>query len=197
MSRLRRQSHCAHSIPVAAEVLESRALLSAGAAAVHAATQHAAALHPATHHSTQTTIPSFQGSVITAFAAAGGAPTYMGADLSVSSFSPTTGASMSAHFKHFIKSGNLASAITGTFKGKITAVNPLGGSNVEYDVQDVGSLTFSGMGQKFTAAPDGPLKLYSSGGLFDELKVSVVFPASAGGGLANVHFSFDLTLDID
>jgi len=174
-----------------------RSLLSAGASAAHAATQHAAALHPATHHTTQSAIPSFQGSVIAAFAPAGGTPTYLGPDLSVASFNPTTGASVSAHFKHFIKSGNLASAFTGAFKGKITAVNPLGGSNVEYDVQDVGSLTFSGMGQKFTAAPDGPLKLYSSGGLFDELKVSVVFPASAGGGLANVHFSFDFTIDIN
>jgi hypothetical protein len=38
MSRLRRQSHCAHSLPIAAEVLEVRSLLSAG---VHAAVAHA------------------------------------------------------------------------------------------------------------------------------------------------------------
>jgi hypothetical protein len=182
---------------VAAEVLESRSLLSAGAAAVHAATQHAAALHPATHLSTQTKIPSFQGTVILVQTPAGGTPIDVGANLSIASFSPQTDANVSANFKFSQKSGTFALSVTGTFKGKITAVNPLGGGYVEYDVQPVGSLTIFEGGQKFTASPDGVLKLYySSSGLFHELKVDVVFLPQTGGGLANAHFNYDLKLAI-
>jgi hypothetical protein len=191
MSRLRRQSHCAHSIPVAAEVLESRSLLSAGAAAVHAATQHAAALHPAQHHSNQAKIPAFKGTVVAAETITGDPlGDYRGADISVASFSPTVGANVSATFK--ILNGNIS--ITGTFKGQITAVNPILPAYFEYDVQDVGSLTFTDRGQKFTAAADGtPLKLYYSKGVFAELKVNVVFPATAGGGFDNLHYHYDVT----
>lgn len=184
-------------MPVAAEVLESRALLSAGAAAVHAASQHAAALHSTNHHSTQTTNPSFQATAILAENTPGGLPSYFGASLSVASFSPHASANVSANFKHSIKFGNSADSTTGAFKGKITAVNSLGGNSFEFDVQPVGSLTLSLAGQKFTAVPDGtPLKLYYFGEFFQELKVDVVFPPGTGGGFANVHLNFDITLSL-
>jgi hypothetical protein len=189
MHRLRRKNDCSLGLPVAAEVLESRALLSAGAAAVHAATQHAAALHPATHHSTPTAMLSFKGTVIAGQTPAGGTPNYLGANLSVASFSPQVGAKVSAHFNHVVKFGNAAATITGTFKGKITAVNSLGGGKFEFDVQETGSVTISAGGEKTTAPPDGtPLKLYYNSGLFQELKVNVVFPVSS------VDVNYDLTL---
>jgi len=192
MHRLRRKNECSLGLPVAAEVLESRALLSAGAAAVHAATQHAAALHPATHHVTQAKIPSFQGTVLAGETLAGGTPLFRGATLSVTSFSPQAGATVSAHFKHFFKSGNAQASITGTFKGKITNVIPLAGNGVEYDVQPIGSVTFLAMGQKFTATPDGtPLRLRYSAGIFVKLSVNVDIPTPGG----SVNAEFDLTID--
>jgi hypothetical protein len=194
MHRLRRKNEYSLGWPVAAEVFESRSLLSAGAAAVHAATQHAASLHPAQHQVTHLSSLPFQGTVV-ASQTHNGLTNYPPFNLSIASFSWTTGANVSVNFKHSLKFGSFVNhSITGTFKGKITAVNPLGQGVFEFDVQVTGSVTFAYDGKTFTAAPDGtPMKLYYGGGYFQELQVNVVFPPGTGDGLANAHYSYDLT----
>jgi hypothetical protein len=184
-------------------VLESRALLSGGVAAVHAATQHAAALHPAQQHTTLTAAGSFQGTVVVTTKIASNDPAHWGAKASLAGFGPTAGTTVSARFQVLQKSAGETYSITGTFKGTITTVTPDGIAGFLADVQPTGgsvTVFVAGGGlqqQKYAATPDGSLfTLRYAGGRFQELIANDVFSATAPIGYANQHLKIDITLSL-
>jgi hypothetical protein len=82
--------HRADSVPiVAAEVLEARSLLSAGAGAAHAALQHAGSVH----HPSATTVPA------TGQITANGNPTQYSGQLTLSPINPVKISPVHAHFQ--------------------------------------------------------------------------------------------------
>jgi hypothetical protein len=198
MPRLRLKNACSLATPVAAEVLESRALLSGSAAAVHAAMQHATALHSARQHAAPSPNLSFQGTASLGELIVANTPIYFGAKVSIPSFAPTAGSPFSAKFQVGFKNSSETLSIKGTFKGTISQVlPPVGGITEIHVVPTVGTVTFSevipGHQYKYTATTDGSFFIvHCHDTYFTELAAVNDFSASAPFGLANKGVTFDV-----
>jgi hypothetical protein len=119
MHRLRRFHDVSVCSPVAAEVLESRSLLSAGAAAARAATQHAAALHDAAPIQPDTSLPGLaladrNGGIATAFAG----------HFTSAQVHTTIGGKVNVKFTGTFLKGNTTETLKVSFSGKVSAEHP-------------------------------------------------------------------------
>lgn len=132
MHRLRRFTDFPGSSPVAAEVLETRALLSAGAAAAHAATQHAAALHYAAPIHPDTSLPGLatvdrNGGIATAFAG----------HFTSAQVHTTIGGKVIVKFTGTFQKGATTETLKVSFSGKVSAVHP-GIGTADFTVEPTG-----------------------------------------------------------
>jgi len=199
MSRLRRQSHCAPSYRVAAEVLEARSLLSAGAAAAHAAL-HAAGTHQAPHPAAQIPVQAFHGSVIGQVSPGADTPTLYPFKLSVSTINVAVNAKVTVQASYSLKilgtSVTFKATYTGVIQsfatvGEVTKIqlSPTGGSFTE-TVKTPGKPI-----ETASAFSNGsPMQINVAGAQFFEFQATDVFPPSAPGGLANEPLAFDAKL---
>jgi hypothetical protein len=175
-------------VPVAAEVLEMRALLSAGAAAVHHH-GHGHGGHAQTH---------FNGPATAAVSIAGGTAVDAAGTYQMNNVKVVDGSQVTAHF-HF--SGDVNGHqinLQGTFLGKIASslvngttttvtVNPHGGSITYSD-------TFNGTTASGKAFPNGTqMQLVFVNGVFSSLTVTDAFAASASPSLANQTINLVIT----
>jgi len=184
---MRRTRPSAGLIPVAAEVLEVRALLSSSAAAVH---HHG---HGQGHAQTHFNGPATAAVTIGANTPVNAAGTYQMNNVKI-----VDGSQMTAHF-HFTGDINGHQVnLQGTFLGKIASslvngttttvtVNPHGGS-IRY------SDTFNGTTSSGKALPNGTqMTLVFENGVFSSLTVTDAFGASASPSLANQTISLTIT----
>jgi hypothetical protein len=184
---MRRTRPSAGLIPVAAEVLEVRALLSSSAAAVH----H----HGHGHGHAQT---HFNGPATAAVTIGANTPVNAAGTYQMNNVKIVDGSQMTAHF-HFKGDINGHQVnLQGTFLGKIASslvngttttvtVNPHGG-NIRY------SDTFNGTTSSGTAFPNGTqMTLVFENGVFSSLTVTDAFGASASPSLANQTISLTIT----
>jgi len=184
---MRRTPPSAGLIPVAAEVLEVRALLSSSAAAVH----H----HGHGHGHAQT---HFNGPATAAVTIGANTPVDAAGTYQMNNVKFTTGSQMTAHF-HFTGDINGHQVnLQGTFLGKIASsvvngstttitVNPHGGSLFYSD-------TFNGTTSSGKAFPNGTqMQLVFVNGAFSSLTVTDAFSASASPSLANQTISLAIT----
>jgi hypothetical protein len=189
-SRLTRQRQA--FAPVAAEVLEVRSLLSAGAAAVHAAQHHAAA-------HVQTIEPhGFHGNVNAAISIAGGLPSDFPGNFSLSNVKDVVGAKVTASFSFSISQGGATLAAKGKFAGTIQKIVGVGNDQFITLTPTGGSITFSSKDgkdhSKATAFSDGSLlHLTLENGIFKELTATNLFPPNATPPLNNKTVSIDIT----
>ena len=189
MSRRRRLYGCSSISPAAAEVLEARALLSAGAAAVHAATHHAAIQTQAVEslapfHKTLTTLVTITDSPASSVAG----------NFSLSNVNAAVGSKVKASFSFPVSSGGTTFSIKGTFEGTVDSVQAAGGLTTLTLDPTGGSIavTEKAGGQTFkaTAFPDGTqVSLVFYNGSFVRLGVSDRFPPSPTGPLAGKSIS--------
>lgn len=185
MSRLRRLNCDSRSIPFAAEVLEVRSLLSAGASAVRAAVHHAAVESPAAKLP-----PIFQGSVdalvqITPF---GNQNPGTGTAL-IQHSTLTVGSKMTASYTISFSDNGTPATIKGTISGTIQGSDPEGDLTF-YPFQPTGGKvtlteTVAGKTIKATATPSGnTITLVMKGSSFVQLGFGDTFSQKAKGGFA-------------
>jgi len=191
MVRTRIQRQRQGFAPVAAEVLEVRALLSAGAAAAHAAL-HQAALHG------QTIQPDgFHGHVGGLVSVANGIPGNIPGRVSLSKLTIDVGATVTAHVHLSQRTGGNFISVKGTFVGTIDSFGPQGGLTKIIISPTGGSIVFSGKEANqhisATAVPGATkIQLFLNQGNFVVLTGTDVFTASAPVNLANKPISLEL-----
>jgi hypothetical protein len=204
MNRLRRKPVESSPIPVAAEVLEARSLLSAGAAAAHAAQRHhqAAVPEPALEPFSakvkgfgEVLIPSLKIDV-----SLSGSFTPPKAALPAGSTLPV-GSKVKISFSFSTDNGGLKLSLKGTFQGTVTksvvageliqsTVSPTGGKLV-YTEKQPGHKTLTAKG-----APDGTTsQLFQevSDGSFENLAVIDAFIPTAPAGFVNQSVEVSIT----
>jgi len=180
-------------VPVAAEVLETRALLSSGATAAHAAAHHAAV-------QTQAIAPhAFKGLVIAKETIQGGIPENRGVSFSFPNFSQTNGTKVTAHMSSLLSGPGFKETIKATFIGTITNVQTVATKTTITLTPTGGNLNFTVIsgGQHATlgAVPTAtPMQLVLDGGVFRSFSVTDVFKPNAPGGAANKTITFDITI---
>ena len=169
MPGLRRRSGLSHSCPIAAEVLETRSLLSA-AGAVHAAVHHTAAVHDTTITPKATQVlgsaqiflsPSIQGTISGHFTTVKPAQ--------------STGAKVTFKFQAVATIGPVTETFKATFAGNITGVNGVGGSEFFTVAPKGGSFLLTIKSpegpEKFAGKNDTtPLTFKMTGGTFAEVQ---------------------------
>lgn len=145
MGRHRRSQGGFSMSPVAAEVLDTRALLSAGAGAVHSAVHHAGVMTPATH-SNQVTVE---------FLATPYDYSYVGAlSLSLHQIPKTTGGHVQAHF--LLNTNTISISIS--ISGKVSQVTTNQGPQVIVNLSQVtGSVTTTFKGGGHHTVAKGPV----------------------------------------
>jgi len=199
MSGLRRTACRSGFSPIAAEVLESRALLSSAAVAVHNATHHAA-IHQATPATDLTPQAGFHGTVNALVSFVGSPPGLIPGQFSISKINVVLGAKVTAHFAFSINSGGNKLSLKASFAGTVAsfgavpggtliALTPTGGSIVVTS-KHAGSPTV-----KLTAIPNGSPVFVTVNGAnsFLGLGATDVFKAGTPGGLAGLPIAIVIT----
>jgi hypothetical protein len=184
MSRIRRLNGHSQPIPVAAEVLEVRSLLSAGASAVHAAMHHAAIQSPAVKQP-----PIFQGAAIAVIQITGGSSHNATGTALVPHFTKAVGSKVTASFTFSFSDGGNPATIKGTYSGTVRQIEqqfPL--TIYGLDVTG-GKLTLTekvgGKTIKATATPAGNTTLLElNNGVFDSMGINDSVSLTAKGGFA-------------
>jgi len=177
---------------IAAEVLETRALLSAGAAAVHAATHHLALHHaagPAAESRPLATTHLQLGCAI--FINEGGGQGVSGT-VSFSKVTQALGAKFTAHFTFASKVfDGKQTLIKGTYVGTVSQIQPVGGGTVLNITPTGGSITMTvktagSRPEKATAIPsDATIDLtLNSDNTFSTLGTTDVFKPGSPAGLS-------------
>jgi hypothetical protein len=191
--RLRRPSPA--SFPVAADVLEVRALLSSAASAAHAAVHHAE-LHSSTRETGAVAPPGFHAKEITAqIVIQTGQPQNVPVKFSLSRFNPVEGAKVTAHASASVVVAGNKFTLKATFVGTIHLVEVIGNSSEIAATPTGGSIAYSMKGPsgnfKATALPDGfDLIVDLNGGNFTSFNTIDAFPANAPPGFANQTIEF-------
>jgi hypothetical protein len=192
MNRLRRRSGALEFAPLAAEVLPTRTLLSAGAAAAHAAVHHAGA-QPGSG------IGSDAQSVnVSAFLSLNnGTPVQFQGTIVVTHLGTAIGSRITAHFQGTANTGGQTASVKISFSGKITQIT--GPSDLQtFTLQRTGgslALTVQTPGTRplhVRSAFSDPLFFATSGkGALDDIKDEFGFSAGAplpySGGAMAVH----------
>jgi len=193
MQRLRRTRQRQELVPVAAEVLELRALLSSATAAVQGATHHAAvqqAANPAVHIAPQA---AFHGLVQSSVSIAGAPPQLLPFTFSIGNVHVVLGAHVSARFSFSVTSGGNKVSLKGSLVGTIAAFGPIpGGKTLVTITPTGGSMVYSEKVPghplfKATAIPNGSpilLELTTATNAFERIGATDVFRPTAPGGLA-------------
>jgi len=194
MPRLRRRSGEFHFSAIAAEVLETRSLLS-GAAAVHAAVHHALTPHPAAPSPT----PAVKGTFIAELKINGNLAPEPGV-VSLAPLNPVVGGRLKGSFTTSAKIGANSIVEKTTLSGKIVnSASVPGGTS--FTIQPSGgsfAVTVKAPGKPSVSASAPFTTSYTvivSGGIVADITAHYKFGASAGGGLANKTVDFDLVLD--
>jgi hypothetical protein len=175
MSRLRRFPDVSVYSPIAAEVLEYRALLSAGAAAAHAATQHAAG-HDAAQIHPDTSLPGLAQAEKT-----GGLPSSFPGHFTSAQVHTTIGGKVNVKFIGSFQKGTSTETLKVSFSGKVSAVHngigtadftvePTGGA-FTITIKTPGAATKKGVGKIDPAE----FHVFTTGGSFSEIKGSFDF----------------------
>jgi hypothetical protein len=189
MTKLRRTRSESFSVPCAAELLESRALLSAGATAVHVATHGAAiptqAIEPHTFHATVIAAVNINNSGGTMFPGFG--------KLTLSKITPTDGSKVTAKVS-FPAGGPSHESLTATFTGTISTISVVGPDTFIALDPTGGSLTLKAKsgGHSITAKalPDASeWHLVLQNGEFHLVSEDYAFIPTAPGGLATLPIS--------
>jgi hypothetical protein len=181
-------------LPVAAEVLEVRSMLSAGAAAAHAVA------HRAAEHVRTIEPHKFNGPLNVQIQVGVGTPEVFPGTFSLSNVKLAVGAKVTAHVLVTETSNGITSSFKGTFQGSISkittnvgnnfiTVTPTGGSIV-YTQREPGTKTF--IAKAFPTATPMQLVLVSSTGEFATLKVTELFPSTAPGLFANQTITMNI-----
>lgn len=177
-------------VPVAAEVLEHRALLSAGAAAAHSASQHATAVHSASHAPDIQPDKGFSGSVIALIGINGVPVGAVPGQFSISNFKQQTGAKMTAHFSFSASGPSSSVSLKGSFSGTVALITPGGGSTLFVLTPTGGSIKLTEKTPagtiKATAVPDGSpilVTLSNSTGALTAFGETDIFQAGSPAGL--------------
>jgi hypothetical protein len=181
-------------VPVAAEVLEGRALLSAGAAAAHAAQHHAVTqAHAVEPH-------AFHGSVIAVELFGIDPPKNVPGSFSISNVKVALGAKMTAHFNSTLNLNGLKISLKATYIGTVNLITPQGQSTVLALTPTGGKLVLSEKGAGVphvtaTAISNGStMHLTQQQGLFEQLTATYLFGPNEPLGFANQPISFKFTL---
>jgi hypothetical protein len=202
MSRKLRVRRIVESIPLAADVLETRALLSGATAAAHAAVHHAETLASAVASPSALQPPGFKSSSSAAGVQIGAGPVQqIQFKFSISSFHVALDAKVTAHASANFTLGGSHFHLKLTVLGTVHTVSTVGGSTLIHIHPTGGSFLFKQSGPSghvsATAFPNGnePLIVVNNPSLaFDALEVTDTFPSTAAGGLANQPIKFTLSL---
>jgi len=188
MQRLGRTRLRQGFVPVAAEVLELRDLLSSAAAAVHGATHHAAIQQSADQTGAIAPL-AFHGTVNAAVAINSGTPKILPGQFSLSTVKLVNGAHVSGHFTFSLTSGASKISLKGKFAGTISGFGPVPGGTLCVLTPTGGSITLTsnlaGPTVKAKAVPGASVILLglTPSNSFGSLAASDAFPAGSAGGL--------------
>lgn len=193
MNRLRRRNAWHLETPIAAEVLETRSLLS-GAAAVHAAVHHAL---------TPQVIPpgptaAVKGTFLATLKVNGSGPAPEAGVVSLQSINPVDGATVKGSFTTSVKTGAASLVEKTTFSGKVVNAVTVAGLTT-LTIQPSGgayAVTVKAPGHATISASAPPTTSYTItifNGDVTDVTAHYKFSASAGGGLANHTVDFDLS----
>jgi hypothetical protein len=158
MQRLCRTRQRQGFVPVAAEVLELRDLLSSGAAAVHGAMHHAAIQQAAS----PATVPAprpFHGLASAVFSIDGGLETDLTGKISLSKVNLAVDSKISAHFTFSTTVDGIKATLKGSFVGTVFGSNPIS-TGTQIGITPTGgsvTLTEKALGLKAKAVPNGTL----------------------------------------
>jgi hypothetical protein len=169
---------------VAAEVLEVRSLLSAGASAVHAAIQHAAIQSPAVKPP-----PTYKGAVSGAIAIGPPPDFATNGTALVSHFTQTNGSKVKVSFTLSFSDGGTPATIKGNFSGTIQGIQAVATLTIFTLQPTGGKLTLTekvgGKTIKATATPAGNTTLLElNNGVFDSMGINDSVSLTAKGGFA-------------
>jgi hypothetical protein len=190
------------SFPLAADLLETRALLSSATAAAHAAVHHAADLTSPAASPAALQPPGFKSSSIRAGVQVGANPIQpVDFRFSISSFKVALDAKVTAHASANFTQAGSHFILKLTVLGTVHDLQTNGGSEILHLTPTGGSFVFRKNGPSghvsATAVPKGnePLIVLNFPGFgFDLLQVTDTFPAKAPIGLANQPVTFSLSL---
>jgi hypothetical protein len=183
-------------VPVAAEVLQARALLSAATAA-HAAAHHAAVQSNASQ--TQALAPhGFHVSQNAEITLGSGAPSLLPVNFSISSLRPVVGAKVTAHASAVLTSPGVKETFKATFIGTVQHITP-NGEAVDFDILPTGGsivIKITQGAEHFTATafPNGTHSEASGvGKKFIAFNATDLFTADSVAPFTNKTIKFDLT----
>jgi hypothetical protein len=190
-----------HFVPVAAEVLELRALLSSAGSAAHAAVNHAAvqthAIETGAGETHAVAPHGFHISQNAQIQLGGGSPGNVPVKFSISTLKSVVGSKVTAHASGVIITPGQRETIKATFTGTVQSVVP-GAGYTNFAITPTGGnivIKITGGGQKFTATalPNGTLSGASIFGTkFIDFHATDLFTADSVAPFTNQAIKFDI-----
>lgn len=183
-------------VPVAAEVLETRNLLSNAAAAAHTVAQHAALQYSAETGAAVAPLAVQAGGTVFITVGNTGKQGLRG-NVSVSSVNPAIGSHVTIHVSFSFQKGGVQESFKSSFTGKVQSTTPAFGATQFTIIPTGGKMVFTRSSpgaptEKATAVPKGtPMLMVTTGTALLTFTATDVFKPGSADGLGGQPFTVE------